>query len=121
LGDGISRGKYHYCFLEQCLELVDPKIDTDALDRAFSQAFSLRLAFTVVLTAVVERSYRKYRERSYRFALLEAGHVAQNVCLAAAPAGLSAAPLGGFRDGLLAQELHLRTALEVPIYAVALG
>jgi SagB-type dehydrogenase family enzyme len=103
------------------LELLSPEVDERSIDEAFGQGFTLAGALTVILSAVVERSFRKYRERAYRFALLEAGHIAQSLCLAAAASGISAAPLGGFHDEQLAKAFFLRTSLEVPIYALALG
>jgi len=121
LSCGIAKGKYHYCFLQRQLELISDEIDERSIDEAFGQGFTLVRALTVVLSAVVERSFRKYRERAYRFALLEAGHIAQSLCIAAAGINISAAPLGGFHDERLARAFYLRTSLEVPIYAVALG
>ena len=44
---------------------------------------------------------------AYRFALLEAGHVGQNVLLAATALGLGAVPLGGFYDRLTDEFLGL--------------
>ena len=121
LHPGIAKGKYHYCFLQQRLELLSPQVDERSIDEVFGQEFTLVGALTIILSAVVERSYRKYRERAYRFALLEAGHIAQSLCLTAAAVNISAAPLGGFHDEQLAKAFYLRTNLEVPIYAVALG
>jgi len=40
----------------------------------------------------------KYRERTYRYVLLEAGHVGQNLCLAATGLGLGACTVGAFDD-----------------------
>ena len=53
--------------------------------------------------AVQEHAHRvyspaKYRERAYRYVLLEAGHVGQNLCLAATGLGLGACTVGAFDD-----------------------
>ena len=55
-------------------------------------------AAVVVLTAVVERSLWKYEDRGYRYLLLEAGHVAQNVNLCAHGTRARILNLGGFFD-----------------------
>ena len=55
-------------------------------------------ACAFLLLAVFGRTRFKYGQRGYRFALLEAGHVAQNVVLAAAALGVAALPLGGYYD-----------------------
>ena len=40
-------------------------------------------AAIIVLSSVFQRCTVRYGERGYRFALLEAGHLSQNICLAA--------------------------------------
>ena len=55
-------------------------------------------AATVMLTGMPGRSQIKYQERAYRFMLLEAGHTAENILLAAASLDLAATPVGGFID-----------------------
>lgn len=72
----------------------------------------------LILTSVMGRSAMKYRERAYRFALLEAGHLSQNILLASAAFGLSATPVGGFADVALVNALDLQYSQEVPIYMV---
>jgi nitroreductase len=54
-----------------------------------------------------ERVERKYGERGYRFLLLEAGHLMQNLCLLSASLGLMTVPLGGFFEREVAAELLL--------------
>lgn len=55
-------------------------------------------AAVVVITTMFWRSRFKYGARAYRFALIEAGHVAQNFLLTATALGLASVPLGGFYD-----------------------
>ena len=76
---------------------------------------------TTSLTAVVARSLHKYADRGYRLILLEAGHVGQNLNLACAALGCGSVNLGGFLDADLETLLGLDSAVEVPIYAVAIG
>jgi SagB-type dehydrogenase family enzyme len=75
----------------------------------------------VVITAVPGRSLWKYGDRGYRYLLLEAGHAAQNLNLAAVEAGLGCCNLGGFFDEELAGLLLVDTEEEMPLYAVAVG
>jgi SagB-type dehydrogenase family enzyme len=88
--------------------LVDPTL----LDRA--SAF-------VAIAAVFWRTRFKYGQRGYRFALLEAGHVAQNLVLAAAALGIPALPLGGFYDRRLDDLLGLDGVDEATLYAILIG
>ena len=52
-------------------------------------------------------SYAKDGPRGYRYALLEAGHSAQNACLVASERSLGTLCIGGFRDALLNETLAL--------------
>lgn len=60
------------------------------------------------------------RRRGWRYALLEAGHVAQNVLLQATALDLSAVPVGAFEDRQVADVLGLPTGLH-PVYLIPLG
>ncbi len=64
----------------------------------------------------------RYGNRGYRYALLEAGHVVQNMCLAAAGLNLAAVPVGGFDDDIVNEALRddLTAATRI-LYALVLG
>ena len=70
---------------------------------------------------MIWRSRFKYGERGYRFALLEAGHAAQNMLLAATALALAALPLGGFYDRRLDELVGADGLDEATLYAIALG
>ena len=67
------------------------------------------------------RSRFKYGARAYRFALMEAGHVGQNLLLAAAALGLDAVPLGGFYDRNVDAFLGVDGIYEASLYLVPVG
>jgi SagB-type dehydrogenase family enzyme len=122
-GEDVAAGVYHYAAQAHALE----QLGSLALPGAFvgqlflGQPYLARAAVVVVLTAVVERSLGKYQDRGYRYLLLEAGHVAQNLNLAAAALGLGSLNLGGFFDCDLGSLLGLDLEAEVPLYGIALG
>jgi SagB-type dehydrogenase family enzyme len=58
---------------------------------------------------------------AYRLALVEAGHVAQNVCLVATGLGLGVCPLAGYVDDALNDLLGLDGVDETVVYALAVG
>jgi SagB-type dehydrogenase family enzyme len=96
---GLPTGVYHYNPIEHSVATLDPEAGLDRFKRAFFVPDSLdEAAAIVVLTAVLDRSVRKYGARGYRFALLEAGHLSQNLCLAATELGLNCCPWGGYYD-----------------------
>lgn len=80
-----------------------------------------KAAAVIVLSVDLGPPTRRYGERGYRYALLEAGHSGQNICLAAAALGLGAVPVGGFDDDLVNQGLREDLGDSVAVYAVALG
>jgi len=65
-----------------------------------------------------ERVERKYGDRGFRFLLLEAGHLMQNLCLVSASLGLSTLPLGGCFEREVARELALPPS-DAVLYAAA--
>lgn len=75
----------------------------------------------VFLAATFWRTRFKYGLRGYRFALLEAGHAAQNLVLAAAACGVNALPLGGFYDAVVDDLLGLDGVDQSVLYGVVLG
>ena len=68
--------------------------------------------------AVVAARYG--RRRGWRYALLEAGHAAQNVLLQAAALGLAGVPIGAFEDRQVADVLGLPPNVH-PVYLLPLG
>jgi SagB-type dehydrogenase family enzyme len=78
-------------------------------------------ALVVVLAGVLERTKRKYGERGYRYVLIEAGHVAQNLCLAASALDLGCMPVCGFYDDALNDLLALDGVEESALYVAYLG
>jgi SagB-type dehydrogenase family enzyme len=121
--DGLDPGVYHYFPIGTLLEqLRDAEVPRQLLTYLFmGQFYAADAAAIIVTTAVPSRSLGKYGDRGYRYLLLEAGHVAQNINLAAASCGLGACNLGGFFDDELAGLLRLDVEEEMPLYATAIG
>jgi SagB-type dehydrogenase family enzyme len=120
---GLSNGIYHYVPVASGLELrCEVTVPSALLTYLFmGQSLVAEAAFVCVITAEFARLMRKYGDRGYRYVLFEAGHVAQNVNLAAASLGLGSCNLGGFFDRELAQLLELDVEEEFPLYGVAVG
>src|SRR5437867_2564855 len=78
-------------------------------------------AAMICLTAFFPRHERKYGEGGYRMLVAEAGHISQNLVLAATALGLAARPFGGVFDDLLNHDLGLDGAEEQFLLAVLVG
>lgn len=119
----LEPGLYHLDPLRHALEVLSS--NTSPL-RALQEAavypeIVAGCAATLVVTGMFWRSRFKYGLRAYRFILLEAGHLAQNVLLMCEALGLAAVPLGGFYDRLVDELLGVDGVNESALYAVCLG
>jgi len=79
----------------------------DIVEASLDQDWLAEAPAIVVLTAVYERTTRKYGERAARYVHMEVGHAAQNVYLQAGALGLGTTMVGAFRDEELARVLGL--------------
>ena len=120
--DGLSDALYHVQINQRCLELCRPGPVAPLLEPLVLMPYGrLDAPCLLILTARWERPLTKYSERGYRFVLLDAGHVAQNVLLVATSVGLGGLLIGGFLDDDLADALRLDPRQEPVIYVIALG
>ena len=78
-------------------------------------------AAVLLLLAIFGRTRFKYGLRGYRFALLEAGHVIQNVALAGVALDLAVLPLGGFYDAQVDALVGADGVEESVVYGAVLG
>ncbi|MBI4817207.1 MAG: SagB/ThcOx family dehydrogenase [Deltaproteobacteria bacterium] len=118
----VRPGIYHYATLAHELERLGPLAGYDELHHAAPQLVrEAHPALMIVLTLVLERSAAKYLERGYRFGLLEAGHIAQNIVLVASAQGLGTVCLGGFFDDDMNSLLRLNVEEENAVYGVLVG
>ena len=117
----LDSALYHFDPLRHGLELLRP-LESPAWAELSPYFGPLaESAAIVAVTAMFWRSRFKYGPRAYRFALMEAGHVGQNLLLAAAALGLDAVPLGGFYDRAVDAFLGVDGIYEASLYLVPLG
>jgi SagB-type dehydrogenase family enzyme len=74
--DGLHDGLYHYSSQDHALTLLRPG------------SFVAPGAVAFFVSAVFSRSARKYRERAFRYCLIDAGHLSENLALAQISEGL---------------------------------
>ncbi|NLJ38811.1 MAG: SagB/ThcOx family dehydrogenase [Candidatus Atribacteria bacterium] len=92
-------GIYHYSVRKHELETLKKGNFTKEIVRAGMGQEMLRMAaVTFIWTAIFERSKWKYRQRAYRYIYLDAGHIAQNLALAATSLGLGSCQIGALYD-----------------------
>lgn len=74
----------------------------------------------IVLTAVYERTSRKYGDRAVRYVHMEIGHAAQNIYLQAVTLGLGTVVVGAFDDERVKKVLMMETD-EYPLCIMPVG
>jgi SagB-type dehydrogenase family enzyme len=118
----LASGIYHYAVQEHALEYLERGDFRGRVMRAgLYQEFLGRANVCFILSALFQRTRWKYRERAYRYVLLEAGHVGQNLYLAATSMGLGACAVGAFLDTQLNDLLGLDGTSEGVLYLVSVG
>jgi SagB-type dehydrogenase family enzyme len=116
-----AEGTHHYAPKEHRLDLVLPGDLRPELQKAANNQQHIGQAgAVVVITAVVERTAKKYGPRAERFCYLESGHIAQNILLQATSLHLGCVPMGAFDDDAVAKVLRLPKEQSV-MYIVAVG
>ncbi len=74
----------------------------------------------IIITAVYQRTTRRYGKRGIRYVHIEVGHVAENIHLQAVSLGLGSVPVGAFSDEDVKRVLSLPEE-EVPLYIIPVG
>lgn len=116
----IAPGVYHYNVKEHALETLG---DTEMLMEVREALFSKQDAPLVIfISAVWGRTMQKYEDVGFKLALIEAGHVAQNILLVAQGLKLVGWPFINFNEQSMNKILDLDQRDEEDIiYALALG
>ena len=120
--EGLPDGLHHYDVRAHALESLRSGVSVSALKPLLLiYPFIERANIIIFLAAVFHRTLKKYGPRGYRYVLLEAGHVAQNICLSATEQGLGSLCVGGYEDAALNRWLGLDGRCEGVVYSVAVG
>jgi SagB-type dehydrogenase family enzyme len=120
--EGLAPGVYHYNVEAHALELVREGQFNLQIGRAvFYEDMFKKVSATFIITGVLRRSFLKYKERAYRFMMLEAGHVGQSIMLTAIALNLGCLVLGGFYDDDLDEIVGADGVTETTLYTAAIG
>ena len=81
----------------------------------------LRASVVLVITAIFQRARWKYQKRAYRYVLLDAGHLGENLYLAATSQGLGPCGIGAFFDDEINRLVGVDGKDEAAVYLVSIG
>jgi SagB-type dehydrogenase family enzyme len=121
--DSLKSGLYRYMALEH--SLAEVKFDEDIADKitaaCMGQGFVKTSAVTFIWTAVTERMTWRYNERGYRYLHLDAGHVCQNLYLAAEALECGCCAIAAYNDDELNEIIGIDSDKQFAIYIATVG
>ena len=121
--EDLEPGFYHYSAFDHTLGRLDTERLPQPSDLMGGQTWADEMPCVIVLCASFQRTMWKYEDaNAYRVVLIEAGHIGQNVMLAATRHGLSACPSAALSHSTINEYIGLRGNLtQAPIYALTLA
>ncbi len=127
--EGLDSGVYHYLAIEHKLEFIKAiEQQEDRVSEAYcGQTFFGYAAVSFVWTVIPYRSEWRYSVEAQKYALLDAGHICQNLYLACEAIGCGTCAIGAYDQKLADELLDLNSEPscdnenEFVIYAAAVG
>ncbi|MDR3577629.1 MAG: SagB/ThcOx family dehydrogenase [Anaerolineaceae bacterium] len=121
--EGLQPGLYRYLAIEHSLIELDlsAELSEQIIHACLEQKQVRNAAVTFMWIAVLERMTWRYGERGYRYLHLDAGHVCQNLYLAAEAIDSGVCAIGAFDEEQLNHLLKLDGEQLFAIYLASLG
>jgi SagB-type dehydrogenase family enzyme len=120
--EGYEPGIYHFRPHVFDLELLKKgDYSMELAQAALGQMMMVRSQVVFIWSAVVERSKWKYGQRAYRYIYLDAGHIGQNLYLAAEALGLGACTIGAIFDDQVNNIIGVDGLEETAVYMATVG
>ncbi len=121
--EGLPAGLYRFLALEHALLQVDitAKKKQELLHSFKVQNMVQMSAVTFIWTAELERMAYKFGNRAYRYLFIEAGHVCENLYLAAQTIQMGVCAIGAFYDKPLNDALNMDGENQFAVYAATAG
>jgi len=120
---GIKPGIYYYQPIKHGLVPVmeGSECAPTVCTATFDQEMVLNSAVTFIWVAIPKRTTWRYSQRGYRYLYIDAGHVGQNLHLAAEAINAGACMIGAFYDEGMNEILSLNGKDSFVIYMASLG
>jgi len=117
----LTPGVYRYDPARHALtRLQNIDVREELAKAGLGQTWIKEGAIDIVITAVYERTTKKYGDRGVRYVHMEAGHAAQNIYLQATALDLGMVTVGAFSDNQVREILGIPDN-EVPLYVIPVG
>jgi SagB-type dehydrogenase family enzyme len=119
--EGLAPGFYHYSAIDHDLGLVQTNHMPKLSELVGGQDWADEMPCMILLCASMERTMWKYDDpNAYRVILIEAGHIGQNIMLAATQNGLTACPTAALSHSAIRECISMNKLTDAPVYALTL-
>jgi SagB-type dehydrogenase family enzyme len=119
---GLEVGLYRYIASQHAVYKLGGVEKVEEITKACGQQAHVRgSAVTFIWVAVPERTAWRYGDRAYRYIFLDAGHVCQNLYLAAESIGCGVCAIDAFDDDLLNTALDVDGETQLALYVGTVG
>ncbi len=119
----LESGLYRYSALKHSIYpyIMEAGINEKLTTACKEQSHIRTSAATFFWVAVMERMAWRYSERAARYVLLDAGHVCQNLYLAAESIQCGVCGIAAYDDNLLNAAIGINGKSELVVYAATIG
>lgn len=118
----LEPGLYRYVAEDHALMLIRAgDVGSEAAKAALGQTMCRQSSVTFLWSAVLPRTTGRYGERGSRYVFLDAGHVGQNMYLAATALGCGCCTIGAFDDDAMNRVVGVDGKIETTVYGAAVG
>jgi SagB-type dehydrogenase family enzyme len=118
---GLEPGVYHYEPSNHSISLFrKDDMRKDVANASLSQMWMAHTPLNLIITAEYSRIMGKYGHRGIRYAMIEAGHIGQNIFLQAQAMGLAAGIVGAFEDEKVIKVMGIKETHE-PLLVMPVG
>ncbi len=120
--DDVPQGVYHYSIRDHRLDQIKAGMfQRDLAEAALGQGMCAVTPVVFIWTAVFQRMKWKYKQRAYRYVYLDAGHIAENLALAAVSLELGTCQIGALFDDEVNAIIDIDGDEESVIYMTVVG
>lgn len=118
----VPSGIYHFNVADFELEKIRSGNFGDDVAMAFlNQRFLSQAPVVFLWSGILRRNFSKYGNRGLRYVLMDAGHICQNVLLAAEAASCCGCAVAAFFDEEVNEILEIDGEEEVALYGASIG
>lgn len=121
--DGLKRGIYRYLPLEHKLLFIkeEDNLDEKIVEGVNRQKFAGNAAVTFIWACIPYRTEWRYADRTYKIALLDAGHICQALYLACETIGLGTCAIASYDQKLIDDLIDVDGKDEFAVYISPVG